>query len=77
MIVEWLNFIIFNICWVVLTILSKISVMPVSREEKRGEKAWEECAQFRELCGIFELVMVINIFLWIWFSDFRVELGYS
>lgn len=41
--------------------------MPFIREKKRGEKAWEESARYRSFFGIFELGMIICIFLWIWF----------
>lgn len=41
--------------------------MPVTREKKRGEKAWEESARYRSFVGIFELGMIICLFLWIWF----------
>ncbi len=62
-----MNFILLNIFEVMLVYISKISAMPATREKKRGEKAWEECARYRNLIGIFELGMVINIFLWIYF----------
>lgn len=67
MFIALLNFIILNISGILLVYFSKIGAMPASREEKRGEKAWEECARYRSLVGVFELIMVTNMLLWIWF----------
>jgi len=44
-----------------------ISVQPMKRVEKRGNKAWKECKIYRTVGGFFELVSVINLILWIWF----------
>lgn len=37
----------------------------MKREEKHGEKAWEESKKIRIACGIFETIVLINNFLWI------------
>jgi len=44
-----------------------LSIQPVKRVEKFGEKAWDDCKKFRLLGGFFELVSIINLILWIWF----------
>ena len=44
-----------------------ISIQPAKRVEKRGEKAWKECKTYRSIGGIFEMVSVINLFIWIWY----------
>ena len=41
--------------------------MPVTREEQRGENAWEECAKLRSISFIFVGIMILNTILWIWF----------
>ncbi len=44
-----------------------LSLQPVKRAEKRGEKAWNDCKKLRSIGGFFELTSVINLILWIWF----------
>ena len=66
-IIAWLNFIILNASGFLFTYIYILSVMPVTREEKRGEKAWEECARYRMISGVLEFVMIANLILWIWF----------
>ena len=44
-----------------------ISIQPMKRAEKRGEKAWKECKTYRSIGGLFEFVSVINMIIWIWF----------
>ncbi|MHA1341797.1 MAG: methyltransferase family protein [Promethearchaeota archaeon] len=63
---SWLNFIVLNLCGLLITYLYILSVMPVTREEKRGEKAWKECMWYRNIGGIFEFVMIANVIIWIW-----------
>ena len=45
---------------------SIVSVMPVSREEKLGEKAWKQCYWFRMVSNAAIVIVVVNVFLWIW-----------
>jgi protein-S-isoprenylcysteine O-methyltransferase Ste14 len=47
--------------------LTTISVMPVTLEESRGEKAWEECARLRTVSFVFAGIMILNTVLWVWF----------
>ncbi len=44
-----------------------LSIQPVKRSEKYGEKAWSDSKKFRSIGGILELVSMINLILWIWF----------
>jgi len=44
-----------------------LSLIPKKREQKIGEKAWKQSTRFRILAGIFEFVIILNTFLWIWF----------
>jgi protein-S-isoprenylcysteine O-methyltransferase Ste14 len=41
--------------------------MPVTKEELKGEKAWEECARLRSISFVFAGIMIVNTVLWIWF----------
>ncbi|MFW9875448.1 MAG: methyltransferase family protein [Candidatus Thorarchaeota archaeon] len=44
-----------------------LSIQPVKRAYKYGEKAWNDCKKFRSIGGLLESVSVINLLLWIWF----------
>ncbi len=44
-----------------------LSIQPVKRSEKYGEKAWKDCKKFRSIGGFLELISVINLIIWIWF----------
>jgi len=50
-----------------MAITYTISIQPMKRAEKRGEKAWKECKMYRSIGGLFELVSVINLVLWVWY----------
>ncbi|UCG01439.1 MAG: isoprenylcysteine carboxylmethyltransferase family protein [Candidatus Heimdallarchaeota archaeon] len=65
--IPWVNLCSLHVSAIMFAYFSIISVMPVTREEKRGEKAWKECYWFRIILSIFASIMVINIILWIWF----------
>jgi len=65
--VAWLNLISLNVSAFLFAYLTTLSVMPVSREEERGEKAWVECARLRSISFLFAGIMVLNTILWIWF----------
>lgn len=67
MIVEIINFSSFIIACLIMSYLYILSIQPVKRVEKYGEKGWEDCKKFRSIGGLFELVSVINLVLWIWF----------
>jgi protein-S-isoprenylcysteine O-methyltransferase Ste14 len=61
------NFISLLISFVLMGYLYILSLQPAKRSEKYGEKAWKDCKKFRSLGGVFELISVINLILWIWY----------
>lgn len=65
--IAWLNLLSLHISAFLLAYLGVLSVMPVTRAEKRGERAWKECRQLRSIAGFFEFVLIINMVLWIWY----------
>ncbi|MFX0205646.1 MAG: methyltransferase family protein [Candidatus Hodarchaeota archaeon] len=65
--IPWVNLLSLHISALMFSYFSIVSVMPVTREEKRGEKAWKECYWFRIVMSVFAVIMVINTILWIWF----------
>ena len=65
--IEWINFIILLVSLFIMCYLYTFSVQPVKRSKLKGEKAWKECEQLRSIAGIFELISLINILIWIWF----------
>ncbi len=67
MLIPWLNLIILQIATLLFGYLYILSVMPATRAEKRGEKAWKECKLLRSISAIFMLVMLLNLILWIWY----------
>ena len=67
MLISWMNFIVLNLSGFFFAYFYIISVMPATREQKSGEKAWKECKNFRSISGLFEIIMILNIILWFWF----------
>ncbi len=65
--IEWFNFISLILSVIFFCYFYFLSIQPMTREEKSGEQAWNECGKFRILASIFELVIITNNFLWIWF----------
>lgn len=65
--IEWFNFLLLILSIIFFCYFYFLSIQPMAREEKSGEQAWNECGKFRILAGIFEFVITINNFLWIWF----------
>ena len=61
------NFLSLNISALLFSFFSIRSVLPVTREEKAGEQAWEDCYQDRIKMSFAIVVMVVNMLLWIWF----------
>jgi protein-S-isoprenylcysteine O-methyltransferase Ste14 len=64
--VEWINLISLNVCAIVFAYLTTLSVMPVTREERRGEQAWKECGTLRNVSFVFASIMILNTILWLW-----------
>ena len=67
LVIAWLNLISLHVCAILFAYLTTLSVMPVTREEERGEKAWAECARLRNISFAFAGIMILNTILWIWF----------
>ncbi|NHJ26345.1 MAG: isoprenylcysteine carboxylmethyltransferase family protein [Candidatus Lokiarchaeota archaeon] len=67
MIIAIINFSFFIISCLLMGYLYILSIQPVTRVEKYGEKAWNQCKRFRSIGGLFELISVVNLLLWIWF----------
>ena len=65
--IEWINLISTFISAFLLCYLYTLSVQPMKREEKRGERAWKECQTLRTIGAFFEFLIAINLLLWIWF----------
>ncbi len=62
-----INFSIFIIAFILMGYLYISSLQPAKRSERRGEKAWKECKRLRSVSGVFELITILNLILWIWF----------
>ena len=67
LVIAWLNLISLHVSAFLFAYLTTLSVMPVTREEKSGEKAWGECARLRSISFVFAVIMVLNTILWVWF----------
>jgi len=66
-IISWINFLILNLSIALTFFFYILSVIPITREEKVGKKAWKLCAIYRVLSDILFLILIISILLWIWF----------
>ena len=62
-----INFLSLNLSVILFAYFSIRSVMPVTREEKVGQKAWVDCYRDRITMSYILVLMIINMFLWIWF----------
>ena len=67
MIIAIINFSSFMVACLIMSYLYILSIQPVKRAEKYGEKAWSDCKKFRSIGGLLELVSMVNLLLWIWF----------
>ena len=65
--IEWINFSLLLISLVLFSYFYTLSVQPVKREKRKGERAWKECMKLRIIASIFEFIIVITLILWIWF----------
>jgi protein-S-isoprenylcysteine O-methyltransferase Ste14 len=65
-ILAWANFFSLNISAFLFGYLSILSVMPVTRSERKGKKAWKECKNLRLISSVFAFIMIGNIILWVW-----------
>jgi protein-S-isoprenylcysteine O-methyltransferase Ste14 len=67
MLIPWLNLISLQVSAFLFAYFAIISVMPVTRAEKYGDKAWKDCYRFRKIMSVFVGIMVLNMILWFWF----------
>jgi protein-S-isoprenylcysteine O-methyltransferase Ste14 len=63
----WINFALLNHSMLLFTICYGISLMPATRSEKVGERAWKESKTLRLVASVFELLFIVCIILWHWF----------
>jgi len=78
LIISYINFTSLIISFFIMGYTYIISLQPMKRAEKRGDKAWKECKTFRSVGGIFELISVVNLIFWIWYplpvlSEWRIS----
>ncbi len=65
--IEWINFSLLFVSLFLFSYFYTLSVQPIKREKKKGERAWKECMKLRIIASIFEFITVITLILWIWF----------
>ncbi len=65
--IEYINVISLILSLILTSIFYTISVQPMKRSEKYGEKAWKQCRNIRAFSLIFLMTALINSFLWIWY----------
>ncbi|MBY8988671.1 MAG: isoprenylcysteine carboxylmethyltransferase family protein [Candidatus Lokiarchaeota archaeon] len=65
--IEWINFSVLFLSLFLFCYFYTLSIQPVKREGKRGERAWKECTILRYLSWFFNLTMCISFLIWIWF----------
>jgi len=66
-IISWINFISLNASAILSFYVYTLSIMPVTREQKKGKKAWKESIRLRILADIIWILFILNFILWIWF----------
>lgn len=66
-IISVINFISLNVSAILSFYIYTLSVMPVTRELKKGKKAWKESNRLRILADIIWTLFILNFILWIWF----------
>ncbi|MFX1407409.1 MAG: methyltransferase family protein [Promethearchaeota archaeon] len=62
-----INFVIMLSTFFIMGYTYTISIQPMKRSEKYGDKAWADCKKFRSIGGIAEFISIGNLILWIWF----------
>ncbi|MFX0175203.1 MAG: methyltransferase family protein [Candidatus Hodarchaeota archaeon] len=65
--IEWINFISLIINLFLFSYFYILSVQPAKRETSKGNQAWRECKQLRIIASLFEIVLIVNMIVWIWF----------
>lgn len=67
MILGIVNFSSLLLSYLLFSYLYVLSIQPVKREVKYGEKVWSNCKKLRVMGSFFEFIAIINLVLWIWF----------
>lgn len=79
--IEWINFVLVFVNLFLFSYLYALSIQPVKREKRKGEKAWKECMKLRIIASIFETSIVLNLVIWIWYPipliNWNVHSNYS
>lgn len=66
-IISLINFISLNVSAILSFYVYTLSIMPVTRELKKGKKAWKESSRLRILADIIWILFIVNFILMIWF----------
>jgi len=66
-IISLINFISLNVSAILSFYVYTLSIMPVTREQKKGKKAWKESNRLRIIADIIWTLFIANFILWIWF----------
>ncbi|MFX0025706.1 MAG: methyltransferase family protein [Candidatus Hermodarchaeota archaeon] len=66
-ILSWISFLTLNLSVFLTFFFYILSVIPLTLEEKIGEKSWKLCAIFRIISDILFLILIVSILMWIWF----------
>lgn len=67
MLIEIINFITLLFSFFLLAFLYILSLQPMKKIEKYGDKAWKYCKNLRAISIIFELISIVNLILWNWY----------
>lgn len=65
--IEIINFIGIFVSLFLFAVFYSLSLTPVKRAEKYGDKAWKQCANFRLISSLFETLTVVGLILWVLF----------
>lgn len=65
--IEWINFSFLLVSLSLFSYFYTLSVQPIKREKRKGERAWKECMKLRIIASVFEFIIVLTLIFWIWF----------
>ncbi len=63
----WINFTFLNLSILLFSLLYGISLMPATRSERIGERAWKQSKILRIFASVFETLLTVCIVLWHWY----------
>ncbi len=79
--INWVNLGSLLLSIVLFCYLYTLSVQPIKREAQKGNLAWEQCMRLRIVASFFELIIAMNLILWIWFPipmiNWQVSINYG